>query len=86
MVSTGGREIVSNGGAASDTTILSGGTEVVSSGGVATSPFLLRRLLTVHSVTVETHEAGLALTERYDLSIYDAMIAASALPADCDTL
>ena len=29
---------------------------------------------------------GLALAERYGLSIYDAMIAASALHADCDTL
>ena len=47
---------------------------------------LLRGLLTVHSVEVETHETGLALAERYDLSIYDAMIAASALHADCDTL
>lgn len=47
---------------------------------------LLRDLLTVHSVTVETHETGLALAERYNLSIYDAMIAASALHADCDTL
>jgi predicted nucleic acid-binding protein len=47
---------------------------------------VLRGLLTVHSVAVETHETGLALAERYDLSIYDAMIAASALHADCDTL
>jgi predicted nucleic acid-binding protein len=47
---------------------------------------LLRGLLTVHSVEVETHETGLALAERYDLPIYDAMIAASALHADCDTL
>lgn len=47
---------------------------------------LLRGLLTVHPVTVETHETGLALAERYNLSIYDAMIAASALQADCDTL
>jgi len=29
---------------------------------------------------------GLALAERYGLSIYDAMIASSALHADCDTL
>jgi predicted nucleic acid-binding protein len=41
---------------------------------------LLGGLLTVHSVAVETHETGLALAERYDLSIYD-MIAASALHA-----
>ena len=47
---------------------------------------LLRGLLAVHPLDVETHEAGLALAERYNLSIYDAMIAASALHADCDTL
>jgi predicted nucleic acid-binding protein len=46
----------------------------------------LRGLLTVHPVTVETHEKGLALAERYGLSVYDAMIAASALHADCDIL
>lgn len=47
---------------------------------------LLRDLLTVHPVTVETHDAGLALAERYSLSIYDAMIVASALQSGCDTL
>ena len=46
----------------------------------------LRDLLTVHPLTVETHETGLALAARYYLSVYDAMIAASALHADCDTL
>lgn len=46
---------------------------------------LLRDLLTVHPVTVETHDAGLALAERYSLSIYDAMIVASALQSGCDT-
>jgi predicted nucleic acid-binding protein len=43
-------------------------------------------LLTVHPLTVETHETGLRLAERYGLSIYDAMIAASALHSGCDTL
>lgn len=47
---------------------------------------LLRGLLTVHPLSVETHEIGLALAERYELSIHDAMIAASALLAGCDTL
>jgi predicted nucleic acid-binding protein len=47
---------------------------------------MLRALLTVHPVTIETHESGLALSERYGLSIYDAMIAAAALQAGCDTL
>jgi predicted nucleic acid-binding protein len=47
---------------------------------------MLRDLLTVHPLTVETHETGLGIAERYGLSIYDAMIAASALHASCDTL
>jgi predicted nucleic acid-binding protein len=47
---------------------------------------MLRGLLTVHPLTIETHETGLALAERYGLSTYDAMIAASALQAGCDTL
>lgn len=46
----------------------------------------LRSLLTVHPLTVEVHETGLRLAERYGFSIYDAMIAASALHAGCDTL
>jgi predicted nucleic acid-binding protein len=46
----------------------------------------LRGLLTVHPLTLETHHTGLALAERYGLSTYDAMIAASALHAGCDTL
>lgn len=46
----------------------------------------LRGLLTVQPITVETHLTGLALAERYQLSTYDAMIAASALGADCDIL
>jgi len=47
---------------------------------------MLRRLLAVEPLTVETHETGLALAERYNFSIYDAMIAASAIDAGCDTL
>src|ERR1700738_4110551 len=47
---------------------------------------MLRGLLTVHPLTLETHETGLRLAERYGLSTYDAMIAASALHAGCDTL
>jgi len=47
---------------------------------------VLRSLLTVQPITVETHETGLAIAERYNLSTYDAMIVASALHADCKTL
>ena len=46
----------------------------------------LRELLTVHPITIEVHESGLALAERYNLSLYDAVTAASALHAGCDTL
>ncbi len=53
-----------------------------------TNAFLntLRSLLTVHPLTLEIHETGLALAQRYGLSTYDAMIAASALHAGCNTL
>lgn len=47
---------------------------------------LIRGLLPVVPVTIETHDAGLALAERYRLSIYDAMIVAAALLADCTRL
>src|SRR5437763_16860277 len=42
---------------------------------------MLRGLLTVHPLTIEIHETGLRLAERHGFSIYDAMIAASALHA-----
>lgn len=47
---------------------------------------MLRGLLIVQPITIDTHETGLAIAERYHLSTYDAMIAASALHAGCDTL
>ncbi len=47
---------------------------------------LVRSLLPVQPITIDIHETGLGLAERYGLSIYDAMIAASALHADCGTL
>ena len=47
---------------------------------------MLRGLLTVHPLTLETHETGLRLAARYELSVYDAMIAASAIHAGCDRL
>jgi predicted nucleic acid-binding protein len=46
----------------------------------------LRGLLTVHPLTVEVHETGLALAERHGLSVFDGMIAAAALHAGCDRL
>jgi predicted nucleic acid-binding protein len=46
----------------------------------------LRSLLTVYPLTLETHQTGLRLAERYGFSIYDAMVAASALHAGSGTL
>ena len=47
---------------------------------------MIRALLPAQPLTVKVHETGLELPERYGLSIFDAMIAASPLHADCDTL
>lgn len=46
----------------------------------------LRSLVAVEPLTVETHEGGLWLSERYRLSFYDALIVSAALIAGCDTL
>ena len=46
----------------------------------------IRGLLLVNPITTEIHDNGLALAERYGLSIYDAMIVASALHAECGVL
>ena len=47
---------------------------------------LLRGLLSVVPITIEVHDAGLRLAERYGMPVYDAMIASSALHAGCGTL
>lgn len=46
----------------------------------------VRALCPVEDLTVQTHDVGRALAERYGFSIYDAMIVASALVAGCTTL
>jgi len=46
----------------------------------------VRGLLQVAPLTVEIHRHGLALSERYRLSVYDAMIVAAALEGGCKTL
>ncbi|MBW7861514.1 MAG: PIN domain-containing protein [Rhodocyclaceae bacterium] len=53
-----------------------------------TNAFLagLRALCPVEELTLQTHDLGRALSERYGFSIYDAMIVASALIAGCATL
>src|SRR5690606_40442811 len=47
---------------------------------------VVRRVCEVRPLTIETHDRGLRLARRYQLAVYDAMIAASALEAGCDTL
>ncbi len=47
---------------------------------------MLRGLVTVEVMTVETHETGLVFAERYGLSVYDGLIVASAVHAGCDVL
>jgi predicted nucleic acid-binding protein len=37
-------------------------------------------------ISIETHEAALEIAARYGFQIYDALILAAALDADCDTL
>jgi predicted nucleic acid-binding protein len=53
-----------------------------------TGAFLVgvQALCPVEDLTFQTHEVGRALAERYGLSVYDAMIVAAALLADCATL
>jgi predicted nucleic acid-binding protein len=46
----------------------------------------LRNVLVIRPLTVQVHDAGLALAERHQLSIYDSMIVASALDAGCTSL
>ena len=46
----------------------------------------IQALCPVENLTLQTHEVGRALAERYGFSIYDAMIVASALIAGCTTL
>lgn len=46
----------------------------------------LRSLLTVHPLTVEVHQSGIDLAERYGFSLYDGMIVAAAVHAGCDRL
>ena len=46
----------------------------------------IRAVCAVVPLTLETHNLGLHLAERYRFSLYDALIAAAALLAGCKTL
>ena len=47
---------------------------------------MIRGLLKVEPMTIEIHDVGISLAERYQLSVYDSMIVSAALSAECDTL
>ena len=47
---------------------------------------MIRGLLKVEPITIEIHDVGISLAERYQLSVYDSMIVSAALSAECDTL
>src|SRR6056297_3401932 len=46
----------------------------------------IKSLCHVEDLTVQTHQVGRALAEKYQLSVYDAMIVSAALIAGCTTL
>ncbi len=47
---------------------------------------LIRSICRVEPLTIETHDKGKRIAERYKLGVYDAMIIASALLGGCETL
>ncbi|MEQ8901228.1 MAG: PIN domain-containing protein [Roseovarius sp.] len=53
-----------------------------------TAAFLagIQSLCSVEDLTIQTHQVGRALAEKYQLSVYDAMIVSAALIAGCTTL
>ena len=46
----------------------------------------IKSLCPVEGLAVQTHQVGRALAEKYQLSVYDAMIVSAALIAGCTTL
>jgi len=84
-----------------DTAKASRAEEVVRSGGMAnvmrrklSMPWceinevltLVRSMCPCEPLTLEIHERGLLMAERYGLSIYDGLIVAVALVSQCETL
>jgi predicted nucleic acid-binding protein len=47
---------------------------------------LIRSLCPAEPLTLETHDRGRRVAERYGLSVYDAMIVSAALITGCDVL
>lgn len=46
----------------------------------------IRELSEVTPLSVEVHDSGLSIAERYGLSVYDSMIVAAAIASGCQTL
>lgn len=46
----------------------------------------IRQLCRIRDLDLYTHDVGVALQARYKFSVYDSMIVAAALIADCETL
>jgi len=46
----------------------------------------IRLICRIEPLTLETHDLGLQIAERYGFSVYDALIVASALLGDCKIL
>lgn len=47
---------------------------------------LIRSLCSIEPLTIETHDMGRIIAQRYKLSVHDAMIVAAATLSDCETL
>ena len=47
---------------------------------------LIRTVCPVMPLTIETHDRGRSIAERYHLNVYDSMIVAAALLAECTIL
>ncbi len=47
---------------------------------------VVRSVCAVEPLTVVTHDRGVAISERYGFTVFDSMIVASALLADCKVL
>lgn len=46
----------------------------------------IQSLCMVEDLTIQTHQVGRAITEKFQFSVYDAVIVAAALIAGCTTL
>lgn len=47
---------------------------------------IVKAVCQTQALSLETHEQGLAIAERYGFSLYDSMVVSAALLAGCETL